>query len=154
MGLHAASQILNKTKDVLESLRYYLRICTTNLRRRCCPEGNLVESIRQFYCLLKKKQMTLARAHNRDTVPLITVFALSNKAKCSRFPDDAKSLQATFSRGGENATRMRSSSEIGKVTSGRVSVSASPVLKAPNNTPWSTVSNAALKSSNTRRVTR
>ena len=25
----------------------------------------------QFYCLLQKKQMMLARAHNRDTVPLI-----------------------------------------------------------------------------------
>ena len=26
-----------------------------------------MESIRQFYCLLKKKQMTLARTHKRDT---------------------------------------------------------------------------------------
>ena len=42
MGLHAASQILNKTKDVFESLKYYLRIYTTNPRRRRCPEGNLV----------------------------------------------------------------------------------------------------------------
>ena len=42
-------------------------------RRRCAPEGNLVESIWQFYCLLKKKQITLARAHNRDTVPLSLV---------------------------------------------------------------------------------
>ena len=52
-------------------LNYILVGCPWNLCRRCGPEGNLVESIWQFYCLLKKKQMTLARAHNRDTVPLI-----------------------------------------------------------------------------------
>ena len=39
---------------------------------------------------------------------------------------DAKSLQAAFSRAGENAKRMRSSSETGKVTSGRVSDSPRP----------------------------
>ena len=67
------AKYLYKTKDFFdrESLKYYLRIWTTKPPRRCGPEGNLVESIWQLYCLLKKKQMMLARAHNRDTVPLI-----------------------------------------------------------------------------------
>ena len=59
MSLRAASQILHKTKNFLETQ-------ITNLRRWCGPEGNLVESIWQFYCLLKKKHMKLARAHNRS----------------------------------------------------------------------------------------
>ena len=66
------AKYLYKTKDFFarESLKYYLSIWTTKPRWQCGPEGNLVESIWQLYCLLKKKQMTLARAHNRDTVPL------------------------------------------------------------------------------------
>ena len=74
------AKYLYKTKDFFhrESLKYYLRIWTKKPRRRCGPEGNLVESIWQFYCLLKKKQMTLARAHNRDTVPLSVIFILQN----------------------------------------------------------------------------
>ena len=32
--------------------------------------NNKVNIIIQFYCLLKKKQMMLACAHNRETVPL------------------------------------------------------------------------------------
>ena len=66
----AASQILNKAKDFFESLKYYLRMQPTNLGRRCGPEGNLVASVWQFNCLLKKEQMLLARAYNRITVPL------------------------------------------------------------------------------------
>ena len=58
-------------------------------------------------------------------------------AKYSRFPDDAKSLQAAFSRAGENAERMRSSSETGKATSGRVSDSPRPgFLKSLNVNAW------------------
>ena len=70
ISLSAASQILNKAKDFFESLKYYLRMQPTNLGRRCGPEGNLVASMWQFNCLFKKEQMMLARAHNRNTVPL------------------------------------------------------------------------------------
>ena len=60
MSLRIASQISKFTWEYKHQIS----------RRRCRPEGNLVASIWQFYCLFKKKQMTLARAHNRDTVPL------------------------------------------------------------------------------------
>ena len=70
MSLHATSQILDKRKDFFETLKYYFRMETTNHRRWCRPEGNLVKSIMTVYCLLKKKQMTLTCAHNRDTVHL------------------------------------------------------------------------------------
>ena len=42
-------KLLWKSKTLLENLN-------DNLRRRCGPEGNLVDSIWQFYCLLNKKQ--------------------------------------------------------------------------------------------------
>lgn len=63
-----------------------------------------------------------------DRIVVIGCFALNNKAKYLRFPDDANSVQATFSRAGGNATRMRSSSKIRKVTSGRVSDPPRPRL--------------------------
>ena len=43
--------------------------------------GMRERSIWHFYCLLKKKQMTLARAHNRDTVPLTWFFQVKFESK-------------------------------------------------------------------------
>ena len=48
------------------------KLRTTNLHWQCSPEGNLVASIWQFYCLFEKKQMMLVRVHNWKTAPLST----------------------------------------------------------------------------------
>lgn len=56
------------------SFNGYLRMQITNLRRRCDAEGNLVESMCWFYCLLKKKHRWRSRVRIiRTTVTLIII---------------------------------------------------------------------------------
>ena len=61
-----------------------------------------------------------------DKMTKIGCFALQHKAKYSRFRHDVKTAQVALPRRVENAARMLLSSEIGKVTSGRVSDSTRP----------------------------
>ena len=61
-----------------------------------------------------------------DKMTKIGCFALYHKAKYSRFRHDVKTAQVALPRRVENAARMLFSSEIEKVTSGRVSDSTRP----------------------------
>ena len=66
MSLRAASQILNKTKNVfeLEIVNNKSPSAVLSGRKSCRVNMTVLLSFEE------KKKMTLARAHNRDTVPL------------------------------------------------------------------------------------
>ena len=53
-SLRAANQIFNKTKEFFGSLKYYLRMQTTNLRRRCGPKEILLRQNDSSVVFLRK----------------------------------------------------------------------------------------------------
>ena len=77
MSLRAASQILNKTKEfiLLENVNNKAPSAVRSGKKSCRVNVTVLLSFE------KKKQMTLARAHNRDTVPLTSLLSLEAKVE-------------------------------------------------------------------------
>ena len=75
MSLHAASQMLNKTKNIFE-----IKNITWECKQQISVGGAIRKEILssqydRSIVFWRKKQITLARAHNRDTLPLTSSIA-------------------------------------------------------------------------------